>query len=77
MSARRAWTSDSEGLILSCGNFRTLEVIDSIESELGKPVLMSNQCALWSLLYASGWRGSIPNAGHLLKDLKSAAANSH
>jgi maleate isomerase len=73
--ARRGWTADSDGLILSCGNFRTLEVIDSIENEIGKPVLTSNQCALWSLLYSSGWRGTIQNAGRLLKELKPDSSN--
>ncbi len=74
--ARRGWIADSDGLILSCGNFRTLEVIGNIESEIGKPVLTSNQCALWSLLTASGWRGTVPNAGLLLDEVRPASLNS-
>jgi maleate isomerase len=65
--AQRAWTSDADGLILSCGNFRTLEVIGEIEERIGRPVLTSNQAALWSMLNVTGWRGNIAGAGRLLE----------
>ena len=64
--ARRTWTAPADGLILSCGNFRTLEVLPDIEAELGRPVLTSNQAALWNMLTATGWTGSIAGAGRLL-----------
>ena len=65
--AQRAWTDDADGLILSCGNFRTLEVIDEIEARIGRPAITSNQAALWSLLDVTGWRGGIAGAGRLLR----------
>ena len=65
--ARQAWSAPADGLILSCGNFRTLEVIPEIEEEFGKPVLTSNQAALWSLLAKTGWSGTVPGAGRLLQ----------
>lgn len=65
--AQRAWTDDADGVILSCGNLRTLEVLGEIESRIGKPAITSNQAALWSLLNVTGWRGSVPDAGELLK----------
>jgi maleate isomerase len=67
--ANRVWTSDADGLILSCANFRTLEVVGNIEQRLGKPLITSNQAALWNLLSKSNWRGSVPGAGMLLKSL--------
>lgn len=63
--AMRAWSSNADGLILSCANFRTLEVIDEIERRLNKPLITSNQASLWSLLSKTNWRGSIAGAGKL------------
>lgn len=65
--AQRAWTDDADGVILSCGNLRTLEVLGEIESRIGRPAISSNQAALWSLLNVTGWKGSVPDAGELLK----------
>ncbi|MBN8955983.1 MAG: hypothetical protein J0H17_05245 [Rhizobiales bacterium] len=67
--AKRAWVPDADGLVLSCGNFRSLEAIPQIEQHIGKPLLTSNGCALWSALTVSGWRGAIPSGGHLLQRL--------
>jgi len=67
--ARRAWTTDADGLVLSCGNFRALESIPQIEQMLGRPLIASNSAALWSALGAADWRGSIPNAGVLLNNI--------
>jgi maleate isomerase len=67
--AQRAWVADADGLVLSCGNFRSLEAIPQIERHIGKPLLTSNGCALWSALTVSGWRGAAPGGGHLLQQL--------
>lgn len=63
---RDAWSDGADGLILSCSNFRTLEVIPALERELGKPVLSSNNAAVWKLLSMTGSRSSINGAGLLL-----------
>jgi maleate isomerase len=62
----RAWSPDADGLILSCGNFRSLESIPEIERLMNKPLITSNTAALWSALTATEWEGSIPRAGQLL-----------
>lgn len=67
--ALRAWTPDADGLILSCGNFRSLESIPEIERRIEKPMVGSNSAALWSALSGLNWRGTIPNAGVLLRDV--------
>ena len=72
--ALRAWTPQADGLILSCGNFRSLEAIADIERHVGKPMIGSNSAALWSALSAVQWRGTIPNAGRLLRDVGAAPA---
>lgn len=65
--ARGAWQAGSDGLIMSCGNFRTLEAIDEIEEELGRPVVTSVQASMWGLLGLAGIQGPIPGAGELLR----------
>jgi maleate cis-trans isomerase len=72
--ALRAWTPQADGLILSCGNFRSLEAIPEIERHLGKPMIGSNSAALWGALSAVQWRGRIPHAGRLLRDGGAASA---
>ncbi len=69
--AKRAWVSDADGLILSCGNFRSLEAVPQIEGYINRPLLTSNGCALWSALTASGWQGFIPDSGRLLQEVVS------
>lgn len=63
--ADAAWDPAADGLILSCGNFRTLESIDLIEARFQRPVITSVQAAMWGLLQATGTqRGGGP--GRLL-----------
>ncbi len=73
--ALRAWTPAADGLILSCGNFRSLESIPEIERRIGKPLVGSNSAALWSALTGLNWRGAVPNAGRLLSDVGRADTN--
>ena len=37
---------ESEAVFISCSNFRTLDIIEAVEQEAGKPVVTSNQAAL-------------------------------
>jgi maleate isomerase len=45
---------ECEAVFLSCTNLRTLDVIESIEAELGKPVLSSNVVLAWHLARLAG-----------------------
>ncbi|MBU7022537.1 MAG: aspartate/glutamate racemase family protein [Theionarchaea archaeon] len=40
-------TEDCDCVFLSCTDFRTVEIIDLLETRLGKPVISSNQSTLW------------------------------
>lgn len=44
--ARRADNDAAEALVLSCTDMRSVEVIDALEAELGKPVICSNQAMI-------------------------------
>jgi maleate isomerase len=52
-----------DALFLSCGNLRTIEVIEPLERELGVPVVSSNQAMLWNALRASGRQHGISGFG--------------
>lgn len=57
---------ETEAIVISCTNFRSLEVIGRLEKELGKPVISSNTAAMWKLLHLAGIKDKIPGAGKLL-----------
>jgi maleate isomerase len=44
-----AHAEDCDAVFLSCTNLRTLDVIERIETQIGKPVLSSNQVLAWHL----------------------------
>ena len=56
---------DADGYLLSCTNTRTIEVIEPLERELGKPVITSNQATLWACLKKLGIRHSDKQLGRL------------
>ena len=53
--------ADVEAVFLSCTNLRTLDVIDSAEAVLGKPVVSSNQALAWHMATLAG-AGLAPDA---------------
>jgi maleate isomerase len=57
--------ADADGYLLSCTNTRTIEVIGILESQLGKPVITSNQATLWACLNKLGIRHSEQKLGRL------------
>lgn len=58
---------ESEAIFLSCTNFRTIEIIQKLENETGKPVISSNQATLWYALRKLGIKDSIKGLGRLLE----------
>jgi maleate isomerase len=53
-AAARQAAKGAQAVFLSCTNLRTLEVIDSLEAELGLPVLSSNQVLAWHMGQLTG-----------------------
>ncbi|RLG50766.1 MAG: maleate cis-trans isomerase [Thermoproteota archaeon] len=48
--AKEADSPEAHAVFISCTNFRTFEVIEKLERDLGKPVVTSNQASLWAAL---------------------------
>jgi maleate isomerase len=56
----------ADAYFLSCANIRSIDVIEDLERELLKPVVTSNQAAIWYSLRAIGIGDHIPALGTLL-----------
>jgi maleate isomerase len=53
---RRVDRPGADAVMLACGNWSTLGVIEPLERDLGKPVLTTNQVSLWHALKILGSR---------------------
>lgn len=60
-------SNENEAIFISCTNFRTIEILEKLEKETGKPVLSSNQATLWYALRKLGIKDSIKGYGRLLE----------
>lgn len=58
---------DADAVMLACGNWRTLGIVDRLEATLGKPVVTTNQVALWAALRLIGHTAPVPGWGRLLR----------
>ncbi len=58
---------DADAYFVSCANIRGIDVIEALEDELDRPVITSNQAALWSALRLAGLNDNIPALGRLFK----------
>ncbi|MEO0679726.1 MAG: Asp/Glu racemase [Pseudomonadota bacterium] len=56
---------DVDGVLLSCTNLRTFDIIEEVEAALGKPVFSSNQALAWRLADLCGAHGAIVPPGRL------------
>lgn len=59
---------EADAVFMSCGALRTLDVVDALEAEIGKPVICSNQAMIWETLRIAGIDDRIAGYGRLLKD---------
>ena len=62
--------SDADGVFISCGGLRTFEVIETLEKDLGLPVVTSNQAALWAGLRMTNVKDPVQGYGRLLRTVE-------
>lgn len=62
----RASAAEADSLLVSCGGFRTLELIEPLEQRTGVPVISSMPHGLWAGARLVGLDGSAPGYGTLL-----------
>ncbi len=62
----RAMKDDrADTYFVSCANIHAIDVIEALEAELGRPVVTSNQVALWCGLRTVGIMDAVPGLGRL------------
>jgi maleate isomerase len=65
----------ADATFISCANIQSIDVIEDMERDLKKPVVTSNQAALWCALRTLGFSDVVPGLGSLSRsDLARAAA---
>lgn len=65
--ARGLDISNADVVFISCTNFRTIEVIDLLEKDLGLPVFSSNTATMWLTLRELGIKDYVKGYGGLLE----------
>ena len=64
----------ADAYFISCANIHSVDVIAELEASLDRPVVTSNQAALWCALRTAGLQDDIPALGRLFKaDLAASA----
>ena len=61
-------TKDAEAIFISCTNLPSLSIIQSLENEVGKPVVTSNQATFWHCLRLIGINTAIQGYGQLMSE---------
>jgi len=59
---------DAQAIMLACGNWLTLGIVDRLEAVVGKPVLTTNQVSLWAVLRLAGYHAPVFGWGRLLRE---------
>jgi maleate isomerase len=59
--------ADADAYFLSCAQLRVAEIIAALERDLARPVVTSNQAALWHCLRESGIRDRVAGFGTLFE----------
>lgn len=59
---------DAAAIFISCTNFGTLDIIDSLENKLGKPVITSNSASMWKMMRMVGDTSAVRGGGRLFQE---------
>lgn len=63
--ARQVDKPESEAIFISCTNLHTIELIENLECDLGKPVITSNQATMWNVLRMAGIQDKLERYGRI------------
>ena len=66
--AREVDRPEADAILISCTDFASLDCIAELESDLGKPVVTSNQATFWRCLRAAKLSDRMTGFGRLLAD---------
>ncbi len=63
--ARQVDNPESEAIFISCVNLHTIDLIEKLEYDSGKPIISSNQATMWNLLRMAGIQDKLQGYGQL------------
>ena len=64
----RADRPDAEAIIMPGGNWSSMPIVERLENDLGKPILVNNAVSLWAGLRLLKRSDRIPGYGRLLRE---------
>ena len=62
-----AMVQEADGLFISCTALRTIEVVEALENDLGRPVVSANQATMWHALRIGGIDTTLDGLGQLYR----------
>jgi len=68
-NGRKADRKEADAVFLACGNWPTTSIVEKLERAVGKPVLTTNNMAVWQALKKMGVRERVPGFGQLLREM--------
>ena len=72
----RSDRKEADAVFLACGNWWTAAIVERLEAATGKPVLTTNNMAIWAVLRTLGGHASVPGLGSLLRTMPALPAPS-
>lgn len=66
---RKVDRPDAEAIVLACTNWKTMDAIERLERDLGKPVVTTTQATIWAALRIVGGVPGVSGYGRLLRDI--------
>ncbi|MBY2994926.1 arylmalonate decarboxylase [Rhizobium leguminosarum] len=66
--AKQVDLADSDAIFISCGALRSVDVIQALEADTGKPVITSNQAMMWDCLRLAGVNDRSDKYGRLFRE---------
>jgi maleate isomerase len=63
--AKQVDRPEADGIFLACTGLRSLEIIEALEQDVGKPVVSANQATMWEALALAGVKARMPGLGQL------------
>lgn len=64
---KKAYRPESDAIFVSCAGLHVIEIIEALEQDWGKPVITSNQAAVWDMLRMANVNEKIEGYGKLLR----------
>jgi maleate isomerase len=74
---RKADRPQADAVLLACGNWWTVSIIERLEQALGKPVITTNAVTAWAALRKIGGHASVPGFGRLLREMPALPSAMH